>query len=290
MDVNLRDALDQGFGSEPPHPPVAARLEAGHRAVRRRRIAGGVVTVSVAAALGLGASVLAGSGPDRAGQAATDPTATGTATTETSTPTTTPTAIPTTATPDAWDDGDLARYTDDGTLEIRPGATVVQRIDEPFGEPTDANHSVALVLDFGGAETWLILSWEGDERGATSSTAGAANPDGDTFEEWVDLQVAANVHDVATYVEFASDGSLVSSQGVVILEQRHPVQFTNFAPGGAPTAAALVQGPSGKKWWVVVRDIDGVEIISTPLRTGGATMDDFLAYAKTQYDKGVGLR
>src|SRR5215207_6176626 len=60
MDMDLREAFDQGFGPEPVHRPVSERVEAGRRAIRRRRVAGAVVTVATAAVVGLGAVAVLG--------------------------------------------------------------------------------------------------------------------------------------------------------------------------------------------------------------------------------------
>jgi hypothetical protein len=134
------------------------------------------------------------------------------------------------------------------------------------------------------------MEWDTDPDGASSSSSGAGGaPEGD-FHDWVAKNVAANDDNSASYVEFADDGSLVASHGVTILDQRHPVQLTNFALDGEPTAAALLQGSNGKKWYVVVRDSGGLDVIATPFPTGGADLDAFLDYAREKYASGEGLR
>ena len=277
MDLDLHESLTEGFGPEPPHRPVADRLAAGHRAVRRRRLAGSVVAVAAATAVGLGATALSNGSSEQPGQVATDPT-------------TDPTAEPTTDPAAGWDEGELARYNDAGILELRPGVAVIDRVDEPYGDPTDYHHSVALALEFQGAQSWLIMEWDTDPDGASSSSSGAgAAPEGD-FQDWVAQNVAANDDNSAGYVEFADDGSLVASHGVRILDQRHPVQLEDFVLAGEPSAAALLQGPDGKKWYVVVRDSGGLEVIATPFRTGGPDLDAFLDYAREKYASGEGLR
>jgi hypothetical protein len=281
MDVELREALNHGFGPEPLHRPLADRLEAGHRAVRRRRAAGSVVAVAAAAVVGIGASLLAGGSPDSTRGVATDPTAT-------SSPTSSP---ETAATTQSWDDDELARYSDDGMVEIRPGVTVLHQIDEPYGDPSDYNHSVALAVEYRGAESWLLLTWETDPNGASTSASGTmAYPEG-SFADWVEQNVAANEDNSGGVVRFAEDGWLASSHGVVILDQvRDPDLPGNFAPDGVRTAAALLQGPDGKKWYVLVRDIDELETISTPFRMGGGDLQEFLDYARAKYVSGEGLR
>jgi hypothetical protein len=91
-------------------------------------------------------------------------------------------------------------------------------------------------------------------------------------------------------VHFAEDGWLVSTHGVEILDQVLDPPLKDFVLDGEPSAAALLQGPDGKKWYVLVRDIDGLETISTPFRTGGADLEEFLDYAREKYASGEGLR
>ncbi len=69
MDLDLHESLTEGFGPEPPHRPVADRLAAGHRAVRRRRLAGSVVAVAAATAIGLGVTAILGGGATASGPA-----------------------------------------------------------------------------------------------------------------------------------------------------------------------------------------------------------------------------
>lgn len=265
MDVELREALTQGFGTEPPHPPVADRLTAGHRAVRRRRVARAVVTVAAAAGLGLGSVAVLGDAGNAPTQVATNPGPT-------------------------WGDGELARYSADGMVEVRPGATVLYRIDEPLGDPSDFNHSVALALEFQGARTWMILSWKADPHGGSSGMTAAGGPEEGTFADWVEQQVAANEDNSAGYVEFADDGSLVATHGVEIIDQRHPVELKDFTLGDEASAAALLQGPDGKKWYVLVRYAEKPDVIAVPFQTGGPDLDAFLEYARQKYASGEGLR
>ena len=279
MDMDLREAFDQGFGPEPAHRPVSERVEAGHRAVGRRRVAGTVLAAAVATVVGLGAVAVLGGAGNSPSQVAADPT-----------------AHPTTVPSDWEDEDELARFDSGGNLEVRPGVTVLERIDSPFPPSAGMDRSVGLALGDEGDVTWMLMTWNTDDDGHTSESGVAWAPGADgSFTEWVTEQVRLQTTPTpedssAGYVEFAGDGSLVSSHGVQVLDQRHPVRLKDFTFGDEPTAAALLQGPDGKKWYVLVRDIDGVEVIAVPFKTGGPTLDDFLAYARTMYDEGVGLR
>lgn len=270
MDTDLREALSQGFGPEPPHRAVADRLEAGHRAVRRRRIAAAVVTVAVAGVVGVGAVAVLGEGGDAPSHVATDPAS-------------------------SWDPDVLARYTTDGEVEVRPGVTVLQRIDAPLPAPGGAEHrSVALAVEADGTEHWLLLEWDGPGFSATS----AFHPDGAfaTLQDWVDDQVALQTdpadHGNAEYVSFADDGSLVTTHGVQVLDQRHPVDLENFVEKATDrTAAALLQGPDGKKWYVLVREVyDEIDTQVVPFKVGGPDLGAFLRFATRAFASGEGLR
>jgi hypothetical protein len=51
MTNDLRDRIESSFGDGPPHPPIDVRLEAGRRALRRRRFASSGAIAAVVAAL-----------------------------------------------------------------------------------------------------------------------------------------------------------------------------------------------------------------------------------------------
>jgi hypothetical protein len=116
-------------------------------------------------------------------------------------------------------------------------------------------------MGYEGTETWLLLGWKIPSNDVPDLTVVSASPTDVPLEGWV-----AGIADPQDgYLRFAPDGSLSStSPGVRILEQRHPVELKDFVLNGEPTAAALIEGLDGKKWYVVVRDIDGVEIIAVP--------------------------
>ena len=276
MDLDLREAFDQGFGPEPAHRPVSDRLEAGHRAVRRRRLAGTVVTVAVAAAVGVGAVAVLGDGGHAPSQVATDRTP----------------AV-------SWDEGELARYDDVGNLEIRPDATVLERIDSPYPPSAGMDRSVALALDYQGEESWLLMSWAVHSDGEVVETGGGASPGGaaGSLAEWAAEQVRLTMtptpednDNAPGYLEFGDDGRLVSSHDIEILDQVLDPGFKDFVLQGEPSAAALLQGPDGKKWYVAIRDSGGLDVIAVPFKTGGPTLGDFVAYARQRYASGEGLR
>jgi hypothetical protein len=279
MDVELREALTRGFAPEPPHRPVSDLVKAGHRAVRRRRIAGAVVAVATAAVIGVGATIVLDgeAGPDRAADT-TEPAGPADSGRSTEMP---------------WQDGELVRFTDDGELELGDGVTVLQRIDSPL--PAKSGElSVALALEKNGTETWWLL-----QRYESGGSSGASFHPGGAFasiQDWIDEQVQLRTDPESVgkvdYLDFAPDGSLVSSHGVTILEQRHPIDLHNFVNEPTDrTAAALLQRPDGEKFYVLVRDLDDhVDVQEVAYQNGGPDLDAFLLFAADSFANGDGLR
>ncbi len=277
--MDLREALTQGFGAEPPHRPVADRLEAGHRAVRRRRIAGSVLAVAVASVVVLGTVTLSG-GSRTPNGVATDP----------STSTTTAAASP---------PPELAYYEDDGTLVIDPEALVVTRIENPLHlQPPD--QSVALDLRYGGDERWALLKIQFDREGSLGSVGSFDTPSAEfaDFADWV--AVRATDEPAATRgddylpkipVRFGEGVELVPVDGVrIVLQRPNPDLPANFAPAGSRTAVALVEGPDGRREWVLARDVDGFDVIAFPASRANENVEEFLEFAREQYSGGAGLR
>ena len=94
----------------------------------------------------------------------------------------------------------------------------------------------------------------------------------------------------AGYVEFGDDGRLVSSTAWRSSTRSSTPGFKDFVMQGEPSAAALLQGPDGKKWYVAVRDSGGLDVISVPFKTGGPDLEAFVDYARQKYASGEGLR
>ncbi len=278
---DLHEAFHQGFGPEPQHRPVSERVEAGHRAVRRRRLVGAVLTVAVATVVGVGAVALLGDGSRGTAPVATDSPS----------PSTTTSGLPA---------PDLAHYTDDGTLVIDPSATVLTRIDNPLGvqAPDD---SVALDLLQGDQEYWTIVRVEVSDEGAYESVGQFTTPadENATFADWVRVQAedTPSIPRGDDYipripVRFDQGENLVPVDGIRIVAQwPHPDLPESFAPTGARTAVALIEGRDGRRQWVLARDVDGFDVVKFPASRSGADVEAFLEFARAQYsDGGAGLR
>ena len=178
--MNLSDELEKSFLDEPAHRPVEQRIAAGRRLVLRRRLATGAGATAVAAVICGTAFALAGGGSSPSPAPAPAPTF---ATAPTASP------EPADAPVDAGGpEGDLewgreaAYLGTDGNLQIKPGWTVAERIDEPVGPG-----SVAVEVARGGRLQWFL--WDG--RGGEIVALGRPTKDGPpdpgfaSFAAWV---------------------------------------------------------------------------------------------------------
>lgn len=279
MSTQLQDELERSFGDGPPAPPVGTHLTAGRRALRRRRVAAGALGVALVAGAGF---ALAGPGPSprTTGGVASDPTPTST-------------ASPTRSAPDApWTGGDAVRYRD-GQLEVRPGAVVHERIDNPFGyqPPKD---SAALDLTFNGIRSWnlLELTPQGGTYAGTTPSNGWAS-----FADWVADQVdltSGGDDGWPDTLTLTAQGEVVATRGTEILQRTDdPGLGPTFAGPGEPTGAAVVRTTDdGQSYFVVWRVVDGeLDVITTPpADVVGATFPELLTYARGKYAAGEGLR
>lgn len=176
-DIDWQHELDSSFGTGD-DVDVSRYVAAGHRAVRRRRLA------AVGAGLGA-AAVIAGiawtTAPGGTSRTSDLPVATRS---PTESPRTTSSADPVRDMP--WRAGEPpARVTPDG-LEIRDGAVVHERRDDVFpGKPSE---SAALDISHEGERYWLVVEW-GYGNSGMSSTRPA---DGlfDSFDAFIRADVA----------------------------------------------------------------------------------------------------
>jgi hypothetical protein len=301
MSAELADRLDRSIGPAPESDDLlAGLLAAGHGAVRRRRvaaIAGAAAAVLVVAG---GVAVATGGSPDRATPPVGEPTSTASTTPPAATASATATVTP------EWDGGDELAFYDSssGQVTIRPGATVVQRIDNPYHlRPPRGSVAVAVAGD--GTTIWYVMVWD---PSGTSEAAQPADPNG-SFRQWVHdvSSIAATDQKGASQpgtdfpgrpedglVVFVADhGELLGPlEGVVVLEQREGVDVgPSFASEEDDTAAAEVRAPDGKVFYVLARRTPGEppQYIAVPRSKGGADLDAFLAFARERYAEGSGL-
>lgn len=278
----FREEIDRSFGDGPVHRPVELRIDAGRRALRRRRVTTTAAALGVLAVLGTGyAAVSPGSSGRAAGGVAVEPT---------STPSPSQGPSPESA---PWSNGDTVRYSDDGELEIRPGVVVHEHLENPYAlDPPD--RSDALDLTFEGQRSWTILELRDGFMSVSSSEPSngwasfadyvADQADGETGGDdgWPDT------------FRLTDAGKVVPTAGTTVhYSVAYPQLGETFAPAGATTGAAVVTVEGDEQnYFVVWRVVDGeLDVITTPPdEVTGTTLQQFLEYARSQYASGEGLR
>lgn len=282
--MNLTEELEAAIGHGPPLPDAADRVAAGRAALRRRRVVGTVAAASVLAVLGTAYAVTA---PALQGRTSDEVPV---APSPTASPSPSPTGeagIPL----GTWRGNTPVRY-HDGELQIRPGAVVHERIENPFGF-APPRRSDAFDLTFRGYRAWAIVEYR---EGSSSYAATQPGNGWASFADWVADQVddTEGTTGWPDTLRLADDGSVVASEGSEILQRTDdPRLGDTFAPPGTPTGAAVVRaGENGVGYFVVWRVVDGeLDVITVPPRdVVGATFEQLLNYARGQYASGEGLR
>ena len=284
---DLREHLDAAIGAGPDHRPVASLLTAGHRAVRRRRIAAVTGTAVVLAVVGT--TYAAAGGQPRA---AHDPQVTHPGPTASATPD--PSPAEDAAAEQPWGRYDFIRYDDrNGRLEVRSGVQILDRVDD-YLRGTRFDHSVAMDVLFEGKEYWVSAEWVAATKTMESyGSAGMTKPsDGwADFRAWTDDQAAANGVEVEggsgypDLVVAAADATLSAAPGARILEQT-----ATDLPEGFDRAAYV--GRDGRRYLVLERIIGSQEpeLITVHAEPHGDSLDALLSWARQKYADGEGVR
>lgn len=182
--MNLTDEFEKSFLDEPAHRPVEQRIAAGRRLVVRRRLTTGAGVTAAALVLCGTAFALTGGGdpaPAPGRDLATSPTSSQD-----------PADPPVDG---GGPEGDLewgreAAYLGiDGRLQIKPGWTIAEQVDEPSGPG-----SVAVEVARAGDRQWFLWDGRGGEIVALGrpGEVGAPDPDYASFAGWVaDMSDAA---------------------------------------------------------------------------------------------------
>ena len=275
----LDEQIERCFGTGPEHRPVEHRIAAGRRALRRHRATQALTAVGMVAVLGTTyALTLPGRDHDATGQLAVSPTPG-------------PPSTTATAGSQPWKRNLLARYADDGELEIRPGVVVHERIENPYGlAPPD--RSDALDVTWRGRRVWTMVELQDDDLayGTSVPSNGWAS-----FADYVADQVDANGgagDGWPTNLTLTDGGRVVAAPGVEILQRTDdPRLGDSFSPAGTPTGAVLAR-VGEVSYFEVWRVVDGEldEIFVAPRVVEGATFEELLAYARARYASGEGLR
>jgi hypothetical protein len=273
--TDLTDLLSARIDAEPaPSDPldVGALLRDGRRARTRRRAVLGAGAVAAALVIGGTAWTLTADGSGTATDRA-------------------PLAGQTTPTADPVLEGDLlAAYAPDGTLVIKDGWHVTERIPNPLGLRPPAT-SVAIELSNGADRYWYLV--QRGENGA-GSTSDEAQKGFATFQEWVDDQVGANRPDpIGDALDLGPDGRLTSSDDAVrIVDQRVGVDVGQDGWAAEDTTVAELR-LEGARWFVAARNhVRGGWELAPPVDTpkAGTTLDSYVEYLRAQYASGEGVR
>jgi len=295
--MDLSEELDRAIGDGPPLPPPESLLPHGRRALARRRAAvtaGALAVVAVVAAGAAGATALR-EDPAAGPAPAARPTVAGDGPTTPSAPTADP---PSRAEIRRVLSSDPVAFTD-GHLAVRPGATVVERLDNPYHLAAPRT-SVAVAVEVDGATYWFVLVVEGD-----GSSNGASAYSGDLrkdFQRWVaDHAGLADSTDPESdrwagipgleLVRFAGPGGdrLEPVGGVRLVRQvARPDLGPAWAGPEARSAAAEVV-KDGERYYVLARAMDGKpQYIAVTEADGGPTLEAFLDLARDRYAEGGG--
>lgn len=288
MDTDIRDEIDRSFDEGPPIDDLDLILTRGRQVVRRRRL-GEAASLLVVAGVVAGIAFAVSGTPDESPQPAGQPTA---AVAPSSPPVVPDVAPEVTGPGPAWEDDTPVRYYD-GALQVRDGVVVHKRLVNPFGyELPDL--SDALDLTYQGQRTWVLAEYR---KGGSGYSATAPSNGWASFSDWVASQVGAAQPGADGWpetVRLDGQGNVVAAPGARIVQRTDdPDLGASFAAPGAPTGAALVTVPGDDtSYFVVWRVVDGqLDVITTPPRdVVGATFEELLTYARSQYASGEGLR
>ena len=299
---DIRRRIDASFGDGPALAPVDL-VPRGRRALARRRLVAGVGAVALLTGVGAAAAVVTrpaaldtGSRPQVAG--APSP-----AVSSPPPATPSPTAAPPTREEiSAALSRPLAEVDGNGKLLVDPGATVLERIDDPY-RGVAAGTSVALSLEFRGATYWVAMYQAPD--GSGTGTAGWAGDQEATFAAWTrdqaDLAGGAptsvgpavwpRVANVDLVRLVGGTEVLEPVDGARVLRQRAHVSVGDaWAAPGDQTAAAAVQAKDGRRYYVLARALDQKpgQYVAVRRSDGGPTLQAFLDQARQRYSQGTG--
>ena len=148
------------------------------------------------------------------------------------------------ATPPSGDGGDPAPASPCSTASTSRSVT-----------PASTTTRSPSALEYQGSRVWLIL-----ELGTPTPTgravvrAGAGGPPTGASRTGSSRRSPPTRTTPAGSSSSPTTARLVSSHGVQILDQALDPGAAGLRPRRRPSAAALLQGPDGKKWYVLVRD------------------------------------
>ena len=272
---DLQDRLDSSFGPGPAHQPLEPLLLAGHRAVRRRRLAAAGGALAVVAVVGVGiTAVSASSDGDRALQPATQ---------QTSSPAPRPSRAQSSL------PGLQVSASGPGKLAVRNGR-IGMSIGPVFGHHGQEAYGYE-VFDAAGVRMFVLT------RGTAVQLDRA--PDGTELWAWLTKQGWSTEEPAGSDpaptgstspLVSVSGSELRAKPGVTIIDQRSDLGLpASFAPDSATTIGGLVER-DGVSYYVLYRVLDGRgEFLTVPAAEHADTLPAFLDEARAAYESGEGL-
>jgi hypothetical protein len=317
MDTDIRDEIESSFGDGPPLTGDDGLLSRAHGALLRRRLAESVAVVAVALVAVTGAGLLAGGdGPSVEPMPAGPPTGA----TESKEPAATfppaPTSdgdgrapgAPVVRDPQLPADTPVDAQVDG--LHVAPGVGIEELRDDPWQVRDDGDWSVAVAYTApGGPLTWWV-GYVGADGGGSSASIAAEYARGLGFDAWVAAQGEGvrpgddssgegtdppggwpGMTDVELVRFVEGTERLEPVTGVTLVHQReHPDLPRSWADPGDRSAVAEVER-AGTRYYVLARSTRGdapPQYIAVRASEGGATLDDFLEFARERYGEGGG--
>ena len=184
--------------------------------------------------------------------------------------------------------GDLVNWSG-GEPELRPGATVVQKVDDPIESERD---SIGLAVRFEGEVTWLVLMRMRHGWGASSEKA--AESGWPTFDLWLAEQAALQAGEPGLrLVEMDADGTVSPAlPGVEVLDQQADPDLAAYGTAAATASTVALVDWRDERWFVLALlhpEQDTVITFAAAKTDGAETIDEFIDFAESRADAG-GLR
>lgn len=280
MSIDWQHEIDTAVERLPDRAP-GDYVAAGQRAVRRRRLVGGVAALTAVVAIGGAGWALSPGDPVTGADApiASDRSA---GDTEGGAPS------PSDSAGDEFPFDGLVGYAPGGRLTVRDGAEVVRRVDNPRGVRAPRT-SVGLVVEYAGETTWMSLeSRPGSGGGTTEKAAHSGWP---TFDLWLAADVAfQDRRPGLVLARLDADGTMApAEEGVEILDQQADPDVPEF-----DDASATASGVAMLRWqdmtWFVLTALYGDEQTTSTFEAGkaggAASIEEFLDFARDRYEEG----
>lgn len=192
---------------------------------------------------------------------------------------------------DKYPYGRVLSYGLDGVV-LRPGATIVRRVDNPHAV-TPPEKSVGLVVEFEGDTTWLSLT--ASPKGGGGTWEKATESGWTDFDQWLAADVALQKGDPqVSPVTIDDEGGLTPAEpGVEILDQRSDPDLPAYTDASSTASGVAMITWQGETWFVLVvrfPDQDSVTTFAASKADGASSIDEFIEFATARADEGGGLR